>query len=82
MACVEVPATVQALARGTGADDWLAGLPDLVGRLERDWRITIGPAYPDATEAFVAPGRARGRHPGRGQVADPGAATPARRATR
>ncbi|HVE30814.1 MAG TPA: hypothetical protein VNC80_12180, partial [Mycobacteriales bacterium] len=55
MACVEVPATVQAFARGTGADDWLAGLPDLVGRLERGWRITIGPAYPDATEAFVAP---------------------------
>jgi streptomycin 6-kinase len=55
VASVEVPATVHAFARGTGADDWLAGLPDLVDRLERDWRITVGPAYPDATEAFVAP---------------------------
>jgi streptomycin 6-kinase len=52
---IQVPATVQAFARGTGADDWLAGLPDLVTRLERDWRITVGAAYPDATEAFVAP---------------------------
>jgi len=51
---IQVPATVQAFARGTGADDWLAGLPDLVNRLERDWRITVGAAYPDATEAFVA----------------------------
>lgn len=55
MASVEVPATVRAFARTAGADDWLAGLPDLVGRLERDWRIAVGPAYPDATEAFVAP---------------------------
>ncbi len=55
MASVEVPATVRAFARGTGADDWLAGLPDLVDRLERDWQLTVGPAYEDATEAFVAP---------------------------
>jgi streptomycin 6-kinase len=53
--CVEVPETVRAFARAAGADDWLAGLPDLVGRLERDWEMSVGPAYPDATEAFVAP---------------------------
>jgi streptomycin 6-kinase len=55
VAGVEVPQTVRAFARAAGAHDWLAGLPDLVGRLERDWAITVGPAYPDATEAFVAP---------------------------
>ncbi len=55
MASVEVPATVRAFAHAAGADGWLAGLPELVDRLERDWRLTVGPAYEDATEAFVAP---------------------------
>jgi streptomycin 6-kinase len=55
VASVQVPASVQAFVRGTGADEWLAGLPDLVDRLEREWGLTVGPAYPDATEAFVAP---------------------------
>ena len=32
----------------------LAGLPSLVASLQRDWSITVGRAYPDATEAFVA----------------------------
>ena len=54
MTSIQVPATVQAFARGTGADDWLAGLPDMVGRLERDWEMAVGRPYPDATEAFVA----------------------------
>lgn len=54
VAGVEVPETVRAFARAAGADDWLAALPDLVARLERDWRITVGAVYPDATEAFVA----------------------------
>jgi streptomycin 6-kinase len=54
VATVEVPETVRSTARAEGADDWLAGLPALVGRLERDWEITVGPAYEDATEAYVA----------------------------
>jgi streptomycin 6-kinase len=54
MGAVEVPERVRAFARAAGADDWLAGVPDLVARLERDWRITVGGVYPDATEAFVA----------------------------
>jgi streptomycin 6-kinase len=54
VAGVEVPETVRAFALAAGADDWLAGLPDLVARLERDWRIAVGAVYPDATEAFVA----------------------------
>jgi streptomycin 6-kinase len=54
MADVEVPEVVRALVHTSGAEAWLAGLPELVDRLERDWRITVGPAYPDATEAYVA----------------------------
>jgi streptomycin 6-kinase len=50
-----VPATVRAKADVAGAQRWLADLPDLVAELERDWSITVGPPYQDATEAFVAP---------------------------
>ena len=52
---MQVPDTVRSSAHAAGADGWLADLPDLVSRLERDWQLTLGPAYPDATEAFVAP---------------------------
>jgi streptomycin 6-kinase len=51
---VDVPETVRIRARAAGADGWLAGLPALVAQLERDWRITVGAAYEDATEAYVA----------------------------
>jgi streptomycin 6-kinase len=51
---VEVPETVRALVLATGADAWLAGLPDVVGRLERDWGIAVGAPFEDATEAYVA----------------------------
>jgi streptomycin 6-kinase len=54
VASVEVPETVLTFARTAGADDWLAGLPELVDRLERDWGIAVGRTYPDATEAYVA----------------------------
>lgn len=54
MATVVVPDVVRSTARANGADAWLDGLPKLVDQLERDWEITIGPAYPDATEAYVA----------------------------
>ena len=37
-----------------GAGRWLNELPGLIAGLERDWGITVGPPYPDATEAFVA----------------------------
>jgi streptomycin 6-kinase len=51
---VDVPGTVRALVRANGADAWLAQLPELAGRLERDWGITLGRTYEDATEAYVA----------------------------
>ena len=49
-----VPGAVQAKAVAAGAAGWLDGLPGLVAGLERDWDITVGRSYPDATEALVA----------------------------
>ena len=50
---IEIPEAVRAKARVAGADNWLAGLPELVGELEREWSITVGGAFGDATEADV-----------------------------
>jgi len=41
-------------ALAVGAAGWIEDLPELVARMERDWRITVGRPYDDATEAFVA----------------------------
>jgi streptomycin 6-kinase len=41
-------------ALAAGAADWIEGLPEFVARMERDWRITVGRPYDDATEAFVS----------------------------
>jgi streptomycin 6-kinase len=49
-----VPAVVRSKALAAGAESWLRGLPDLVVSLEREWSVTAGPAFGDATEAFVA----------------------------
>ena len=46
-------------ALAAGAARWLGELPGLIASLERDWRITVGRPYPDATEAFVAEARPR-----------------------
>lgn len=51
---VAVPDTVRNKALAAGAAWWLDDLPSLVAGLERDWSITVGRAYGDATEAFVA----------------------------
>lgn len=37
-----------------GAERWLEGLADLVAYVEQTWSISVGRAYQDATEAFVA----------------------------
>jgi streptomycin 6-kinase len=50
----DVPEVVRAKALMAGAGRWLRDLPELVARLEREWSITVGPVYEDATEAFVA----------------------------
>jgi streptomycin 6-kinase len=49
-----IPPAVEAKARQFGADSWLAGLRDLIAGLERDWSITVGLPFSDATEAYVA----------------------------
>ena len=49
-----VPQLVRNKAAVVGAEDWLRGLDALIGDLERDWSMTVGRAYPNATEAFVA----------------------------
>lgn len=51
---VDVPETVRRKAQAVGASRWLQALPSLVAGLERDWSISVGRAYQDATEAFVA----------------------------
>jgi streptomycin 6-kinase len=49
-----IPATVRRKALAVGAARWLDDLTSLVTGLERDWSITVGRPYDDATEAFVA----------------------------
>jgi hypothetical protein len=52
-----VPPVVRNKALAAGAARWLHELPGLIAGLEREWGITVGPPYPDATEAFVAEAR-------------------------
>lgn len=49
-----VPEPVRGKARAEGADQWLRELPALVADLERDWSISVGRPYADATEGLVA----------------------------
>ncbi|HEX6426000.1 MAG TPA: aminoglycoside phosphotransferase family protein [Acidimicrobiales bacterium] len=49
-----VPAAVRNKALAADAARWLGELPALVAGLERDWSITVGDVYADATEALVA----------------------------
>jgi streptomycin 6-kinase len=51
---LEVPALVRNKAVATGAEHWLETLPALVSGLERDWSITVGRIFADASEALVA----------------------------
>ena len=48
---------------GRRADAWLHALPSLVESLEAEWRIDVGRAYPEATEAFVAEAAAEDGRP-------------------
>ena len=51
---VEIPPVVREKALAVGAQAWLEELPKLVRQVETEWRIAVGSAYPEATEAFVA----------------------------
>ena len=49
-----VPEAVRRKALAARATQWLDDLPSLLAGIERDWSITVGRAYQDATEAYVA----------------------------
>src|SRR5581483_4058488 len=49
-----VPPVVREKALAVGAGAWVDELPLLVASIEADWRIAVGRAYRDSTEAFVA----------------------------
>lgn len=51
---VDVPETVRRKALAVGASQWLDALPSVLADLERDWSISVGSTYEEATEAFVA----------------------------
>ncbi len=51
---LDVPEVVREKALAVGAGAWIEELPSLVRSVEADWGITVGRAYRDSTEAFVA----------------------------
>ncbi len=54
VAPIELPAVVRNKAIAAGAEWWIDALPEIVASLERDWSITVGAAFDEGTEAFVA----------------------------
>ena len=48
-----IPVAVSNKALAVGASGWLAGLHDLVASLAREWSLTLGSAFDDATEGLV-----------------------------
>jgi len=53
----------RAIAEGQPGLDWLASLDAVLARLQRDWEISIGPALPGGTAAFVAQATTAGGEP-------------------
>ena len=51
---IEVPAVVRNKAVAVGAADWLDTLSSLVATIAREWRLTVGQTFADATEALVS----------------------------
>jgi streptomycin 6-kinase len=51
---IQLPEVVRQKAFAVGAREWLDDLPQLIASLEQEWGITVGDAYSDSTEAFVA----------------------------
>ena len=51
---IDVPDVVREKALAVGAGAWIDDLPLLVRSVEAEWGITVGRAYRDSTEAFVA----------------------------
>ena len=51
---MRVSELVRNKARSAGAEEWLDSLPALVAELAAEWGFTLGEAFGDGTEAFVA----------------------------
>jgi streptomycin 6-kinase len=51
---IDVPDVVVLKARNAGAHSWLDDLPGLIASLEEEWSITVGRAFTESTEAYVA----------------------------
>jgi streptomycin 6-kinase len=51
---IDVPPVVQSKVKAVGATGWLDDLPELVADVAAAWSLTVGDAFGDATEAFVA----------------------------
>ena len=51
---IGVPSVVPNKAIADGAGRWLEQLPTLVTDIEAEWRITVGAAFTEGTEAYVA----------------------------
>jgi streptomycin 6-kinase len=51
---LDIPQVVRNKANAAGATDWLDDLPRMIEQLEQKWAISVGRAYPDPTEAYVA----------------------------
>jgi len=51
---IDVPNVVREKALALGAGAWIDDLPQLVRSIEDEWHLTVGQAYRDSTEAFVA----------------------------
>lgn len=49
----DLPAAVRAKALDAGQAGWLTELPGLLTRLSREWDLTLGSVFADATEAYV-----------------------------
>ena len=50
---VDIPTLVRNRALAQGAGAWLDALPELVARLEADWRIEVGRSYDEGSEGLV-----------------------------
>ncbi|HEY0530745.1 MAG TPA: aminoglycoside phosphotransferase family protein [Actinoplanes sp.] len=68
----DLPAAVRAKALDAGRAGWLTELPALVGGLSRDWGLTLGAAFGDATEAYVVEAARRDGRPAVLKVHVPG----------
>ena len=51
---IAVPDVVRNKARVAGVEEWVDELPRLIADLEREWSITVGAAWDEGTEAYVA----------------------------